>query len=41
MDDVIKRDNEKLKLLKKYGMRVKVYRDACQTVLIAMKGAAK
>ena len=28
-------------LLKKTGMKVKVYRDSCQTVLIATKGASK
>ena len=28
-------------LLKKTGMKVKVYRDTCQTVLIATKGASK
>jgi len=28
-------------MLKKTGMKVKVYRDACQTVLIATKGASK
>ena len=27
--------------LKKEGMKVKVYRDTCQTVLIATKGASK
>ena len=28
-------------LLKKTGMKIKVYRDSCQTVLIATKGASK